>query len=311
MAASPDRVHVQPGYHARMAPACRSRLQGTGIRPRGPHILAMSTDRQAVLQDRTLIRVAGPDWRPFLHNLLTQDVETLGDGELRYGALLTPQGRLRWDLFLYGEADGALVEVAAGARDELLQALTLYRLRAKVEIAADDRRVSAAWGERPTGEGWRPDPRLPALGWRGVVEADGAGDYRAHRLSLGIADPAEDMIEPLYPIDANLDLLNGIDFKKGCFIGQETTSRMKRRGQIKTRIAPLAYDGPQLAPGAEVLAGELRAGRVLSGVDGRSLALLRIDRSQGPLEVDGRPVRLHLPVWLAPSFAMEKAQAEA
>ncbi len=271
----------------------------------------MTTDRQAVLQGRALIRVAGPDWRPFLHNLLTQDVENLGDGELRYGALLTPQGRLRWDLFLYGEADGALIDVAASARDELIQVLTLYRLRAKLEIAADARRISAAWGERPEGGGWRPDPRLPALGWRGIVEVGGQGDYGAHRLSLGVADPAEDGIEPLYPIDANLDLLNGIDFKKGCFIGQETTSRMKRRGQIKTRIAPLAYDGPQLAPGAEVLAGELRAGRVLSGMDGRSLAVLRIDRSQGALTVDGGSVQLDLPDWLSPAFTMENSPAEA
>lgn len=267
----------------------------------------------APLPDRALIRLSGPDWRSFLQGLITQDVETLAPGELRYGALLTAQGRLRWDLFLYGEGDGVVVEVLADARDELLQVLTLYRLRAKVEIAKDDRVVLAAWGDAPVGEGWRPDPRLAALGWRKLgTEPAGDGDYRFHRLALGVADPAQDAIEPLYPIDANLDLLNGIDFKKGCFVGQETTSRMKRRGQIKSRIAPVAHDGPAIEPGANVMAGDLRAGRVLSGVPGRSLALLRIDRAlEARLTVEDRPVRLDVPSWLATAFAIEMAQAGA
>jgi folate-binding protein YgfZ len=251
-------------------------------------------------------------------------VETLQPGELRYGALLTPQGRLRWDLFLYGEtaygendrgaAEDVAVDIAAAARDELIQALTLYRLRARVEIAATREAVLAGWGAAPEGEDWRPDPRLPALGWRRLADAPAINndDYRAHRLALGVADPAEEAIEPLYPIDANLDLLNGIDFKKGCFVGQETTSRMKRRGQIKSRIAPLVYDGAALEPGAEVMAGDLRAGRSLSGAPGRSLALLRIDRALGaPLTALDRPVRLDVPSWLAPAFRLENAGTEA
>jgi folate-binding protein YgfZ len=267
----------------------------------------------APLTDRALIRLSGPDWRSFLQGLITQDVEILQPGAVRYGALLTPQGRLRWDIFLHGEDDGVVVEVAADARDEVLQTLTLYRLRAKVEIAPDERYVLAAWGDAPAGEDWRADPRLADLGWRRLAQTpEGAGDYRAHRLVLGVADPAQDAVEPLYPIDANLDLLNGIDFKKGCFVGQETTSRMKRRGQIKSRIAPLAYEGPQIEPGAEIMAGDLRAGRVLSGMAGRSLALLRIDRALGAdLTALDRTVSLDVPSWLAPAFALEKAQAEA
>lgn len=270
----------------------------------------------ATLTDRAVVRLSGPDSRSFLQGLITQDVETLEPDELRYGALLTPQGRLRWDLFLFGEADGAAIDIAAAARDEFVQTLTLYRLRAKVEIVATSERVLAAWGAAPAGE-WPRDPRLPELGWRRLAAAvDSPGshddDYRAHRLALGVADPAEDAIEPLYPIDANLDLLNGIDFKKGCFVGQENTSRMKRRGQIKTRIAPLVYDGPALPPGEEVMAGELRAGRVLSGAPGRSLALLRIDRAaDASLAVGNRPVQLDVPAWLQPAFTLENAAAQA
>lgn len=266
----------------------------------------MSERRSARLKNRALVSIAGPDWRSFLQGLLTQDVESLAEGELRYAALLTPQGRLRFDLFLIGGADGVSVDVAAAARDELIQALKLYRLRAKVEIEADDRALAAAWGAEPTGPGWMRDPRLPELGWRRIGEGMD-DDYRPHRLSLGVVDPTEDGAEPLYPIEANLDLLNGIDFKKGCFVGQETTSRMKRRGQIKSRVAPIAYGGAVVDAGAEVLTADgLRAGRVLSSARGRSLALLRIDRALGAeLHIDGRTVALDIPPWLAPAFRME------
>src|SRR5207245_6215597 len=136
------------------------------------------------------------------------------------------------------------------------------------------------------------DPRLPELGWRGygaslppgVAVAD--EDAReAQKLRLGVPGPADWGSDKTYPIEANFDLLNGIDFKKGCFVGQETTSRMKRRGQIKNRMLPIAFEGQPPAPGAEVLAGELRAGEVRSGRDGRAIALLRLDRIAGALSV--------------------------
>ena len=258
----------------------------------------------ARLASRALIRVTGPDWRAFLQGLLTQDVETLAEGELRFAALLTPQGRLMFDLFVLGEAEGALLDVAADRREAIILRLSMYRLRAKVEIAAEGRTVSALWNG--TGQGFVVDPRLPALGGRGygaalpadATEADEAA-YDAHRLSLGVPGPADWGEEKTYPIEANFDLLNGIDFKKGCFVGQETTSRMKRRGQIKTRMLPITFDGPLPAPGAEVLAGELRAGEVLSGVGGRAMAALRLDRIDGAaLTVDGRPVTVERPGWL-------------
>jgi folate-binding protein YgfZ len=257
----------------------------------------------ARLASRALIRVTGPDWRAFLQGLLTQDVETLSEGELRFAALLTPQGRLMFDLFVLGEAEGALLDVAADRREAIILRLSMYRLRAKVGIAADDRTVSALWNG--TGPGFVVDPRLPALGGRGygaalpadATEADEAA-YDAHRLSLGVPGPADWGEEKTYPIEANFDLLNGIDFKKGCFVGQETTSRMKRRGQIKTRMLPITFDGAPPAPGSEVLAGELRAGEVLSGLGGRAMAALRLDRIDGAsLTVEGRPVTVERPGW--------------
>jgi folate-binding protein YgfZ len=256
----------------------------------------------ASLPERALIRVEGPDWRPFLHNLLTNDMEGLEVGRPRFAALLTPQGRLLHDLFVLAGEDAAVLDVAAAGREALVKRLMLYRLRAKVTVEAVAGGVHAAWDGDP-GQGWEPDPRLPELGWRSVTY-DGPTTaspdaYDIHRLRLGVPDPARDAADSTYPIEADFDLLNGIDFKKGCFIGQETTSRMKRRGAIKTRMAPITFDGPPPPVGSEVLAGELRAGEVRSGVEGRAMALLRLDRIGGAsLTVEGRPVRPALPPWL-------------
>jgi folate-binding protein YgfZ len=148
---------------------------------------------------------------------------------------------------------------------------------------------------------WVKDPRLPALGWRGYGHTGNAAEtaYDAHRLALGAPGPADWGSDKTYPIEANFDLLNGIDFKKGCFVGQETTSRMHRRGTVKTRMAPVTFEGPPPPFGTEILNGTLRAGEVLSGADGRAMASLRLDRLDGPLTADGRPVTVDMPEWLA------------
>ncbi|MDB5434301.1 MAG: aminomethyltransferase [Phenylobacterium sp.] len=277
------------------------------------------TPTYALLPSRALIAVSGPDWRDFLQGLVTQDVETLGVGEARFGALLTPQGRLLYDLFAVGREEGAWLDVEAEHRTALIQRLMMYRLRAKVEIAASDSPVSALFSGDPRsqlgGQGLARDPRLPGLGWRGygVTPPDGArpGDetaYDAHRLALGVPGPADWGSDKTYPIEADFDLLGGIDFKKGCFVGQETTSRMKRRGQVKSRMLPIAFEGPPPAPGSEVLAGDLRAGEVLSGRDGRAIALLRLDRAAGAsLTVEGRPVTVERPAWFLAALGAEAA----
>jgi tRNA-modifying protein YgfZ len=255
------------------------------------------------LASRALIAVNGEDWRGFLQGLLTQDVERIGPGEARFGALLTPQGRLLFDLFIIGREDGCWLDCVAERRGALLQRLMIYRLRAKVTIVADDTAVFAAWGDAPAGEGWIVDPRLPDLGWRGygVVAEPHAPEteYNRHRLSLGVPGPADWGEESSYPLEADFDLLNGVDFKKGCFVGQETTSRMKRRGVIKSRMLPIEFEGAAPEAGVEILAATLRAGEVLSGIDGRAMALVRLDRIEGAaLTVDGRPCAIVPPEWL-------------
>lgn len=290
----------------------------------------------APLPSRALIAVVGPDWRDFLQGLITQDVETLQPGEARFGALLTPQGRLLHDLFVVGRDEGCWLDVLAEHRAAILQRLAMYRLRAKVELSADETAVSvlfpsahhreggdpgglagsaeSAWVPASAGmSGFVEDPRLPALGWRGYGASRPAGadladeaDREAQKLALGVPGPADWGSDKTYPIEANFDLLNGIDFKKGCFVGQETTSRMKRRGQIKSRMLPIAFEGAAPAPGAEVLTGELRAGVVTSGAAGRAMALLRLDRAEaGGLTVEGRPVSVERPAWFLEALGVE------
>jgi folate-binding protein YgfZ len=301
------------------------------------------TLRFAQLKSRALIGVQGPDWRSFLQGLISSDVEGLAPGQMRFAALLTPQGRLLYDMFVIGAEGGCRLDVQAAQREELIQRLMIYRLRAKVEIAPLEGVVCALWdaGSPPVGEstgeagvggsspsagagqppsrpsgglppegedqGFIPDPRLGALGWRGVDQAPPPGAtiadedaFDAHRLALGAPDPARDCRpDKTYPIEADFDLLNGIDFKKGCYVGQETTSRMKRRGGIRSRMLPIVFEGAAPPFGAEVLAGELRAGEVLSGREGRAMALLRLDRIEGAqLTVEGRPARVERPSWM-------------
>lgn len=270
----------------------------------------------APLPSRALIAVRGPDWRSFLQGLITQDVETLKPGEARFGALLTPQGRLLYDLFVVGREDGCWLDVLAEHREAILQRLSMYRLRAKVELAKDETAVSCLFGDgdAPQVGNWVRDPRLPALGWRGygaeppqgavIADEDAREDQK---LALGVPGPADWGSDKTYPIEANFDLLNGIDFKKGCFVGQETTSRMKRRGTVKSRMLPIRFEGPPPELGAEILAGTLRAGEVLSGREGGAMALVRLDRIAGDLAVNGRPIRVETPAWLSAALGENAA----
>lgn len=281
----------------------------------------MSHTTFAHLTGRALVAVRGEGWRAFLDNLLSNDVQGMAPGEARAALLLTPQGKLLFDLFVIapgdGEPDIALLDTQAAQREALVQRLRLYRLRAKVEIEPLDGAVWAALGADP-GEGWSPDPRLAALGWRGYgreAQMDAGEDaYDAHRLALGVPDAAKDCApDKTFPLEADFDLLNAIDFHKGCFVGQETTSRMKRRSAVKTRIAPILFDGPAPAPGTQVdTESGLRAGETLSGRDGRALALLRLDRAIcGPLHCDDRPVRLDIPAWWPEGTLPSGAETDA
>ena len=280
----------------------------------------MTTASIAALPHRALITVSGPDWAGFLKGLCTAHIDEIVEEtargkfhKLHYGAFLRPQGKMICDVLLHAvSADEIWLDVPLSERDELLAKLNMYKLRAKVTIAALDHPVYVAFGgDLP--KGFMVDPRESiidaAFGFayapqsappQSTAKTD---DWRAFRYVHGLAEAGTDFgKDDLYAIDANLDLLAAIDFHKGCYVGQELTSRMKRRGQIKNRILGFRYDGDAPAVGTEILNIDKRAGEVLVATQGYGLALMRIDRRDGELTTDGQPLTLNIPGWIAPAL---------
>jgi folate-binding protein YgfZ len=246
----------------------------------------------ALLTDRSVLRVAGDPARHFLNNLVTTEIEALAPGEARYAALLTPQGKIIADFFVVAGPDGEAgfyIDCPAALAAELLQKLTFYRLRAKVTIEKTDLAVIAVWGgeKKPMDGIAFADPRLPELGLRVLVSPEAAkaassveaGAYDAHRIALGVPKGGIDFhYNDAFPHDADLDKLSGVDFKKGCFIGQEVVSRVEHRGTARNRIVPVAFDQATPPVGADVTAGGKAVGIMGSSVGKIGLAMLRVDR---------------------------------
>jgi folate-binding protein YgfZ len=253
----------------------------------------------AVLSDRGAIRVTGEDAPHFLHNLVTSSVEGLTEGKAAYTGLLTPQGKIIADFFALRKADGYLLDVPLARLEELKKRLTLYKLRAKVTITAEDLAVAAIWGG-PGGDeiAAYADPRLVSLGSRAFLpknevdatlkaaglEVTPEADFHAHRIALGIPEGGRDFaFEDAFPHEADMDQLGGIDFRKGCYIGQEVVSRTQHRATARTRIVPVTLIGAAEA-GTEITAGEKTLGTLGSVNGARGIALLRLDRAEDALK---------------------------
>ena len=196
------------------------------------------------LKDRALVRISGEEARPFLQGLLTQDVLALAEGAPRWGGLLTPQGKALFDFLLWADDDAVLIDCEAAQADALARRLTLYRLRRKVDIARDDSR--AVHWSRDAGEGRAADPRLPDLGyrWLGAPEdGDASAAFRAHRLSLGVTEGMAELgSDQTLWLEANAGELNGVDYAKGCYVGQENTARMHYRAKVNRRLVVVPLD---------------------------------------------------------------------
>lgn len=264
----------------------------------------------ASLGDRGVIGIAGPDAKGFLQGLVTNEVQNLAPGGAVYAALLSPQGKILGD-FLVTEAaaekgGGLYLDCPRALAADLVKRLTLYRLRAKIMITdvSDRLRVDAAWGEAALPS--RPDhavaafrdPRDSRLGWRFIVERDSAptesesstAGYEAHRVALGIPKGGADFAYgEAFPHDANLDLIHGVDFNKGCFVGQEVVSRVEHRGTARKRIVRVHFAGPAPAPRSEIVAGGISIGTFGSAAAGTGLAMIRTDRAE-------EAISAHLPL---------------
>ncbi len=253
--------------------------------------------KAAHLTDRGVVRIGGPEARGFLQGLVTGNVLTLEPGEARWAALLSPQGKILFDFLMSAKAenngsDAIMLDLKRDMAGDLVKRLTVYKLRAKVEIAdeSDHMGVIALYGGAP-GEGAR-DSRHPDLGTRLILPVStidaqmptfggdaGLADYAAHRIALGAPEGGLDFAYgDAFPHEADMDRLNGVDFRKGCFIGQEVVARMQYRGTTRNRVLRVALDGAAPSPGAIVMAGETRVGVMGSSAGARGLALLRVDR---------------------------------
>jgi folate-binding protein YgfZ len=291
----------------------------------------MADARFALLDDRGILAVGGADRRAFLQGLVSNDVEKVGPGQARYAALLTAQGKYLHD-FVMVEADEALLLDGEAARlTDLKRRLAIYRLRAKATIEERPNLVVAAvFGDDALAALGLPaeagaarafasgialvDPRLAALGARCILPGDEAQvalttaglvetrleAYERLRISLGVPDGSRDLIlEKSILLEAGFDELNGVDWQKGCYIGQELTARTKYRGLIKRRLIPVTIAGPAPAPGTIVFADGHDVGEMRSSCDGFGLALLRIDALDNPPLTSGEAVLVpRRPTWM-------------
>jgi folate-binding protein YgfZ len=294
--------------------------------------------KAALLPDRGVLKVVGADARNFLHGLVTADILDLAPGSARFCALLTPQGKIIAD-FIVTEAPakdggGFFLDVPRAVSAALVGKFNLYRLRAKVliEDLTEILGVLAVWdggGILKQGLAYA-DPRLPTLGVRAMLpphlaeaaaaelgaEFVDAGQYEAHRIALGVPQGGIDFsYGDAFPHESDMDQLGGVDFKKGCYIGQEVVSRMEHRGTARTRAVPVRYDGAAPQAGAAVTAGDRQIGTMGSAADGRAVALLRLDRvsdamSRGEqLSADGIPIHVIKPDWARFAFPGEAEPA--
>ncbi|HEX3502641.1 MAG TPA: folate-binding protein [Xanthobacteraceae bacterium] len=306
--------------------------------------------KAALLPDRGVIKVAGDAARNFLHGLVTADILTLAPVTARFSALLTPQGKIIADFFVIegsaaqggGLGDGFFLDVPGALTATLVERLNLYRLRAKITIEDMSAKLAvlAAWDDNAKDGGighdaaraiklglGYADPRLPALGLRAIVPAEraaeaaaevsasvvAASDYEAHRIALGVPSGGVDFAySDAFPHETDMDQLGGVDFKKGCFIGQEVVSRMQHRGTARTRAVPVRFEGAAPDAGTAITAGGRPVGTLGSTGGGRGIALLRLDRVDealaegGTLTAGSVPLHLVKPDWARFPFPGEK-----
>ena len=257
--------------------------------------------KAAFLPDRGVVKISGEDARNFLNGLVTTDVTQLEPGLGRFGALLTPQGKITIDFLITeapgGHGGGFLVDCPRPLAQSLSDRLGFYKLRAKVTVEnlSDSLGVIAAWDGEPA---MKPDlafadPREAALGWRilapqdlapkvaGLIGADLADSaaYEAHRIATGVPRGGLDfMYGDAFPHETNMDRLHGVDFDKGCYVGQEVVSRMQHRGTARTRTVRVTLDGAPPEAGSTILAGDKQVGTMGSASGQNGLALIRTDR---------------------------------
>lgn len=234
------------------------------------------------MTDRRIFRITGNDTKHFLQDLVTNDVNRLAEG-LVYAALLTPQGKYIADFFLVPHADGVLLDVDSLVSETLIQRLTMYKLRADVSIDALDLHLHRGLGAVPA-DGFA-DPRHSGLGWRAYRNEPAPPDqtdWTALRVRLLIPETGIELTPDTFILEAGFERLHGVDFRKGCYVGQEVTARMKHKTELRKGLVRVAIDGPAKT-GTPVLSEGKPAGHLLSVTGDEGIAYLRFDRATGTM----------------------------
>jgi tRNA-modifying protein YgfZ len=255
-------------------------------------LMTNSSFLMQVRPERAVLSLTGAETEHFLHNLVTADVLELAEGDARYSALLTPQGKILFDFFIVKTVEGYLLDCAASQREELEKRLKFYRLRAKIDISPRPDLEVGVSPQKPEGLMAYLDPRSSEIGWRIIAKAGtlplGTG-YDAARIALGLADSDGDIgSSQLFPHEVNFDRIGAVSFTKGCYVGQEVVSRMEHRSTARSRILTVAFENAVV--GTEIRSGDKLIGSVLSSSGNTALAIIRIDRLEEatePLLTDG------------------------
>ena len=282
----------------------------------------MTAPSFALLAHRSVIAVSGADRIEFLQGLISNDTTKVSPHHAVWAALLTPQGRFLNDMFVAEEGtETLLLETERERAPGLAKKLSMYTLRskAKVEDRAASMEVAVVFGagaDKALGIEHAvsfADPRLPELGVRLLTKAGEAAallgshgflpatlaDYDALRLTLGVPDGSRDLpVEKALLLESGFDELNGVDWKKGCYMGQELTARTKYRGLVRKRLFPVQLDGPLPAPGTAIHANGEVVGEIRSGSGNRALAMLRLDAARGDLTAENTRIVAEIPAWM-------------
>ena len=295
--------------------------------------------KAAHLPDRGIVKIAGDQARGFLQGLVTADIDKVKPGEPRFAALLTPQGKIVIDFIVIeasaADGGGYFLDCPKALAGELTTKLNFYKLRAKLMIQnlSDELAVLATWDGAADSEYGLTyaDPRLAALGQRTILPPDviedavadlaatlvSPEDYDARRISLGVPRGGLDFsYADAFPHESDMDQLGGVDFDKGCYVGQEVVSRMQHRGSARSRVVPVTYEGFAPEPGTAVMAGEKTVGTFGSSAHGHALALLRLDRIEDAiaagqaLRAGGTAFTLVRPDWARFAFPGDTKAAE-
>ncbi len=249
----------------------------------------------AMSADRSLLSVSGADRRGFLQGLVTNDISRLDRG-LVYAALLSPQGKYLADFLMLERDDAIVLDVRSSLSEELARRLGMYRLRAAVQIAPSG--LSVGRGVGPPPDNALPDPRHPALGWRLYSEHADSGrdsggeriDWDNLRVTYCIPETGIELTPDTYILEAGFERLNGVDFRKGCYVGQEVTARMKHKAELRKGLVIVSVEG-EAPVGCSITSDGRTVGTLFTRSGGRALAHLRFDRAKGVLRAADATVR--------------------